>query len=123
MLKLGAKLKVYIESGAIRITDDKGKTVVTTVGLLRSLKSSYGQGVHRRAGTAVGARVFTLGAGAFVALSKSKKHFVGLTWAANDQKGGFALRCDKNDYRGVLAGLEGVTGKKAVDLAMMTVKN
>ena len=50
-----------------------------------------------------------------MALTKSKKHFVGLTWADGDKKGGFAMQCDKNDYRGVLAGLEGVTGKKAVD--------
>jgi hypothetical protein len=46
-----------------------------------------------------------------------------LTWAANDQKGGFAQQRDKNDYRGVLAGLEGVTSKEAVDSATMTVKN
>ena len=38
-------------------------------------------------------------------------------------KGGFAMQCDKSDYRGVLAGLEGVTGKKAVDSDAMTVKN
>ena len=31
--------------------------------------------------------------------------------------------CDKNDYRGILAGLEGVSGKKAVDSETMTVKN
>jgi hypothetical protein len=58
-----------------------------------------------------------------MALTKSKKHFVGLTWADGDKKGGFAMQCDKNDYRGVLAGLEGITGKKAVDSAAMTVKN
>jgi hypothetical protein len=58
-----------------------------------------------------------------MALTKSKKHFVGLTWAEGDKKGGFAMQCDKNDYRGVLAGLEGVTGKKAVDSDAMTVKN
>lgn len=33
------------------------------------------------------------------------------------------MQCDKNDYRGILAGLEGITGKKAVDLEAMTVKN
>jgi hypothetical protein len=27
--------------------------------------------------------------------------------------------CDKNDYRGILAGLEGITGKKAVDFQTM----
>ncbi len=122
-LKAGAKLKLYIESGAIRIADDKGKTVVTTVLPTSVTEISYGQDVHRRIGTAVAVGIFTLGAGALVALSKSKKHFVGLTWATNDQKGGFAMQCDKNDYRGVLAGLEGVTGKKAVDSETMTVKN
>jgi len=58
-----------------------------------------------------------------MALSKSKKHFVGITWADGDKKGGFAMQCDKNDYRGVLAGLEGVTGKKATDSDAMNVKN
>jgi hypothetical protein len=46
-----------------------------------------------------------------------------LTWAAGETKGGFAMQCDKSDYRGVLAGLEGVTGKKAVNSDAMTVKN
>ena len=58
-----------------------------------------------------------------MALKKSKKHFVGLTWANGDQKGGLAMQCDKDDYRGVLTGLEGITGKKAVDSATLTVKN
>ena len=61
--------------------------------------------------------------GALMALAKSKKHFVGLTWVNGDQKGGFAMQCDKNDYRGVLTGLEGITGKKAVDSEALTVKN
>ena len=30
------------------------------------------------------------------------------------------IGCDKNDYRGILAGLEGVSGKKAVDSETMT---
>jgi hypothetical protein len=33
------------------------------------------------------------------------------------------MRCDKNDYPGVLAGLEGLIGKKAVNSEAMTVKN
>jgi hypothetical protein len=67
--------------------------------------------------------VFTLGLGALVALSKSKKHFVGLTRANGEQKGGLAIQCDKTEYRGILAGLEGITGKKAIDSTTMTVKN
>ena len=58
-----------------------------------------------------------------MALTKSKKHFVGLTWADGEHKGGMAMQCDKDEYRGILAGLEGITGKKAVDSATMTVKN
>ena len=44
----------------------------------------------------------TLGLGALMALSKSKKRFVGLTWDDGGKKGGFALQADKNDYRGSL---------------------
>jgi hypothetical protein len=67
------------------------------------------------------------------ALSQSKRPYIGLIWADTalgrpdwrdeDKKGGLALQCDKNDYRGILAGLEGVSGKKAVDSETMTVKN
>jgi hypothetical protein len=122
-LKAGEKLKMYIESGGIRLMDGKGKTVVTSIVPSSVTEVSYGQDVHRRVGTAVAVGIFTLGVGALTALSKSKKHFVGLTWATGEVKGGFAMQCDKNDYRGVLAGLEGVTGKKAVDSEAMTVKN
>jgi hypothetical protein len=57
----------------------------------------------------------TLGVGAIVAFSKSKKHYIGITWDDSGKKGGVALQADKNEYRGLLAALEGVTGKKAVD--------
>jgi hypothetical protein len=53
----------------------------------------------------------------------SQKSFVRITWADGDKKGGFVMQCDKNDYRGILLGFEGVTGKKAVDSDAMTVKN
>jgi len=79
--------------------------------------------VHRRVGAAIGLALVSFGIGALMALTKSKKHFVGLTWADGDKKGGLAMQCDKNEYRGILAGLEGVSGKKAVDSAGMTVKN
>ncbi|MGO9306462.1 MAG: hypothetical protein ACLP3R_22625 [Candidatus Korobacteraceae bacterium] len=31
--------------------------------------------------------------------------------------------CHKNEYRGILAGLEGVSGKEAINSDVMTVKN
>jgi len=119
--KAGSDLKLYIEQNQIRFVD--GKNPVVTVPASAVTEISYGQDVHRRVGTAVAVGVFTLGIGALTALSKSKKHFVGLTWADGDKKGGLAMQCDKNDYRGILAGLEGITGKKAVDTDTMTVKN
>jgi hypothetical protein len=39
------------------------------------------------------------------------------------KKGGFAFQADKGDYRGILAGLEGITGKKAADSDAFNVKN
>lgn len=120
-LKAGSKAQLVIDSNQIRLIEDGKDAVVIPVSAVTEI--SYGQDVHRRVGAAIGLAVVSLGVGALMALTKSKKHYVGLTWANGDQKGGFAMQCDKNDYRGVLAGLEGVTGKKAVDSDAMTVKN
>ena len=119
--KAGTGMKLYIDTNQIRLMKDK--TDVVTIPATAVTEISYGQDVHRRVGAAIGLAVVSLGIGALMALTKSKKHYVGLTWADGDKKGGFAMQCDKNDYRGVLAGLEGVTGKKAVDSDAMTVKN
>jgi len=120
-IKSGTGVKLYIESTQVRLVKDG--TDVTTIQASSITEISYGQDVHRRVGAAIGLAVVSLGIGALMALTKSKKHYVGLTWAEGDKKGGFAMQCDKNDYRGVLAGLEGITGKKAVDSDAMTVKN
>jgi hypothetical protein len=114
-------MKLIIDSNQVRLMRDKGEVITIPASAITEI--SYGQDVHRRIGAAIGLAIISLGIGALMALTKSKKHFVGLTWADGDKKGGFAMQCDKNDYRGVLAGLEGVTGKKAVDSDAMTVKN
>jgi hypothetical protein len=120
-LKAGNKAELLIETNQIRLVESGKDAVVIPASAVTEI--SYGQDVHRRIGAAIGLAVISLGVGALMALTKSKKHFVGITWANGDLKGGFAMQCDKNDYRGVLAGLEGVTGKKAVDSDAMTVKN
>jgi hypothetical protein len=120
-VKAGTEMKLYIDGSNIRIVKDKTEIAVIPASAVTEI--SYGQDVHRRVGTAIGVAVFSLGIGALLALSKSKKHFIGLTWNDQDKKGGFAFQADKNEYRGMLAGLEGVTGKKAVDSDAMTVKN
>jgi hypothetical protein len=120
-VKTGAKIRLMIEGDKIRFTGDHEDLIVLPANSITEI--SYGQDVHRRVGAAIGVAVVSLGVGALLALTKSKKHFVGITWADGDPKGGFAMQCDKSDYRGILAGLEGVTGKKAVDSDAMTVKN
>jgi len=119
--KAGTDMKLYIEGNSIRLM--KGQTAVTTIPANAVTEISYGQDVHRRVGAAIGVAVVSFGIGALLALSKSKKHFVGITWDDGGKKGGIAFQADKNDYRGLLAGLEGITGKKAVDSDTMTVKN
>jgi hypothetical protein len=119
--KAGADLMLYIDATQIRLLKDK--QMVATIPASAVTEISYGQDVHRRVGAAVGLGLVSFGIGALMALSKSKKHFVGLTWISGEQKGGFAMQCDKNEYRGVIAGIEGITGKKAVDSEAFSVKN
>lgn len=120
-LKAGTDLR--INPAGTTITLSKGKQELLSIPVASVTDISYGQDVHRRVGAAIGLAVVSFGIGALMALTKSKKHFIGLTWATGDVKGGFAMQCDKNDYRGLLAALEGLTGKKAVDTDAMNVKN
>jgi hypothetical protein len=119
--KAGTEMKLYIDGSNIRIMKDK--TDIALIPASAVTEISYGQDVHRRVGAAIGVAVVSLGIGALLALSKSKKHYIGITWDDGGKKGGLAFQADKNDYRGLLAGLEGITGKKAVDSDAMTVKN
>ena len=120
-LKSSESISLVIEQDTIRLKKKNDEFVAIPAKAITEI--SYGEDVHRRVGAAIGIGVFTLGLGALMALTKSKKHFVGITWADGDKKGGFAMQCDKNDYRGILAALEGITGKKAVDSEAMSVKN
>ena len=120
-VKAGTGLRLYIDSERIRLMKDKNEVLALPASSITEL--SYGQDVHRRIGAAIGIGIFTLGIGALMALTKSKKHYIGVTWDDAGKKGGIAFQADKNDYRGVLAGLEGVSGKKAVNAETMTVKN
>ncbi|HTB13278.1 MAG TPA: hypothetical protein VK752_16965 [Bryobacteraceae bacterium] len=119
--KAGTSMKLFINPSTIHITKDKTDVALIPAGSVTEI--SYGQDVHRRVGTAIGLAVISLGVGALMALSKSKKHYIGLTWDDAGKKGGMAFQVDKSEYRGVLAGLEGITGKKAVDSDAMNVKN
>jgi len=120
--KVGSGMRLVISGDHVKFLKDDS-TEIANIPALAITDISYGQDVHRRVGAAIGLAVVSLGIGGLMALTKSKKHYVGLTWADGDKKGGLAIQCDKNDYRGVLAALEGVSGKKATNSDTMTVKN
>ncbi len=120
-LKSGTDVRIIPAGKTITLVE--GKNDLVSIPTESVTEISYGQDVHRRVGAAVGLAIVSFGIGALMALTKSKKHFIGLTWATGDVKGGFAMQCDKNDYRGLLAALEGLTGKKAIDSEAMNVKN
>src|SRR3984885_6699087 len=87
--KAGTAVYLYIETNQVRLV--KTGTVLATIPASSVTEISYGQDVHRRVGAAIGLAVVTFGLGALMALSKSKKHFIGITWATGDTKGGFAM--------------------------------
>ena len=120
-LKSGDDVHVLLEPKQIRLVKNKKDVAVVPASAITEV--SYGQDVHRRVGAAIGIGVVTFGLGALMALAKSKKHFIGLTWDDGGNKGGFAYQADKHEYRGIMAGLEGLSGKKAVNADAMTVKN
>ena len=120
-VKTGGHMKLYLDQNRIRIVESKADVLSLPASSVTEI--SYGQDVHRRVGAAIGLGMVSFGVGALMALAKSKKHFIGLTWDDGGKKGGAAFQADKNDYRGVLAGLEGITGRKAVNSDTLTVKN
>ncbi len=76
--KAGAEMKLLLDGPNVRIMQGKNEIAVIPAATITEI--SYGQDVHRRVGAAIGLAVFSLGLGALLALSKSKKHFIGLTW-------------------------------------------
>jgi hypothetical protein len=120
-VKAQTDVRLVIDPDKVRLIH--GKDEIASIPAAAITEISYGQDVHRRVGAAIGLAFISLGIGALMLLAKSKKHYIGLTWVDGDKKGGVAMQCDKSDYRGELAGLEGITGKKAVDSDAMTVKN
>ena len=113
-IKSGEDLTLFFDAGKVRLKHKKSEALSIPPSAITEV--SYGQEVHRRIGAAAGLAVVSLGIGALVAFSKSKKHYIGVTWDdGKGQKGGLSLQCDKNEFRGLLAAFNGVTGKKAVD--------
>src|ERR1044071_8405584 len=72
---------------------------------------SYGQEAHRRVGTMIALAVLLAPLALFGLFHKTRLHYVGLEYTtSDDKKGGLLLQADKDNYKGVLMALRGVTG-------------
>lgn len=76
-IKSGSKADFSVDSFQIKLSGQKETYV--TIAPASVTEVSYGQDVHRRIGTAIGLAVISLGIGALLMFSKSKKHYIGLT--------------------------------------------
>jgi hypothetical protein len=123
----GAPLRLTIKSDRISIyavklvEDNTTQYLDKQFSLLREIDPtkvtglSYASEQHHRIvqGAVVG--LVSLGAGLIVMTTKTKQHYVGMTWNNNGEKVGVALRVDKSKYREIIQALEAVTGQKCVD--------
>src|ERR1700728_636423 len=129
-IRAGSALTLFIDDDQIRFflhrnwyDGDPNETEVVTIPARAITEVAYGRDAHRRVGTAIAVSTFSFGLGALTVLSTSKKHYLGVTWANGEQRGGIAVQCGKGDYRGILEAIEGITGKKVVESASLSVKN
>jgi hypothetical protein len=78
----------------------------------RSVTSlSYGQEAHRRVGTMIALAVLVAPVALFGLFHKTRLHFIGIQYNTPDGKqAGILLQGDKDNYRGMLVALQGVTG-------------
>jgi hypothetical protein len=76
-VKAGVGLRLYLNAGQIRLVRENADVAVIPATAITEI--SYGQDVHRRVGAAIGLAFVSFGVGALMALTKSKKHFIGLT--------------------------------------------
>lgn len=72
---------------------------------------SYGQEAHRRVGTMIALAVLVAPVALFGLFHKTRLHYIGIQYKTPDGKdAGILLQGDKEDYRGILVALQGVTG-------------
>ncbi len=71
---------------------------------------SYGQEAHRRVGTMVALAVLVSPVALFGLFHKTRLHYIGIQYSTpENQKAGFLLQGDKDNYRAILVALQSVT--------------
>lgn len=72
---------------------------------------SYGQEAHRRVGTMIALAVLVAPVALFGLFHKTRLHYIGIQYkSAEGKDAGILLQGDKEEYRGILVALQGVTG-------------
>ncbi len=104
----GNRLTVTSEAISLTLKDGQNLTIqpnnVTAI--------SYGQEAHRRVGTMVALAIIFSPVALFGLFHKTKLHYVGIEYSLPEgKKGGLLLQAHKDNYRGLLTALSGVTGK------------
>ena len=70
---------------------------------------SYGQEAHRRVGTMIALAVLVAPVALFGLFHKTRLHYIGIQYRMPDGKnGGILIQGDKDNYRAILVGLQGV---------------
>jgi hypothetical protein len=100
-------LTVTSEMITLRLKDGQGVDIPAK----QVTSLSYGQEAHRRVGTMVALAILIAPVALFGLLHKTRLHFIGIQYATPDGKSaGILLQGDKDNYRGMLVALQGVTG-------------
>jgi len=101
--------RLTITSDMITLALKDGKTLRIPPKTVTSL--SYGQEAHRRVGTMVALAVLVAPVALFGLFHKTRLHYIGIQYTTSDKKtAGILLQGDKDNYRAILVGLQGVTG-------------
>jgi PEGA domain len=101
--------RLTITSDLITLALKDGKTVTIPTKTVISL--SYGQEAHRRVGTMIALAILVAPVALFGLLHKTRLHYIGIQYSVSDNKtAGILLQGDKDNYRAILVGLQGVTG-------------
>ena len=70
---------------------------------------SYGQEAHRRVGTMIALAILVAPVALFGLFHKTRLHYIGIQYGTPDGKnGGILIQGDKDNYRAILVGLQGV---------------
>jgi hypothetical protein len=100
--------RLTITSDKITLALKDGKTLDIPAKSVTSI--SYGQEAHRRVGTMVALAILVSPVALFGLMHKTRLHYIGIQYAADGKSAGILLQGDKDNYRAIIVGLQGVTG-------------